>query len=350
MRQRFRSVRFTKEGQSQYHNITPDVPTWMSLTYLGKTLGRARHRPITRGRNGTAYRGGSQEIVRRRSAFFVFNGTTPDLKLMQEQHLSLARTYEKLGIKVHYSSWSEEIPRSAYGPMKRSISAAAGFVINGGAIIPREATPYRRGRSRYVSQFLIGLGCPILYTVHGNGVCEIGASTRMSDDFIVLMLSTDCNREGADQVTPVLQRAGYKEVHLAHSPGPPHAYHDEVPGWMHSDMWIVPLDAKLALIYPPWCDYEDYPATDAIGYDLIECPREEIDLFPTNAITVEPRRVVMNSSAQKTKRLLKEGMGLRSSASNTTKSTNTAAAFDATQCSSFATLARLRLLRRTRGV
>jgi hypothetical protein len=65
------------------------------------------------------------------------------------------------------------------------------------------------------------------------------------------MLSTDCNREGADQVIPILHRAGYKEVHLAHSPGPIYAYHDEVPGWMHSDMWIVPLDAKLALIYPP---------------------------------------------------------------------------------------------------
>lgn len=102
------------------------------------------------------------------SAFFVFNGTTPDLRLMQEQHLNLARTYERLDIKVHYSSWSEETPRSAYGPMKRSISAAAGFVINGGAIIPREATPYWRGRSRYVSQFLMGLGCPILYTVHGD--------------------------------------------------------------------------------------------------------------------------------------------------------------------------------------
>jgi N-dimethylarginine dimethylaminohydrolase len=154
------------------------------------------------------------------SAFFVFNGTTPNLNLMQEQHLNLAKVYEKLDIKVHYSSWSDEAPRSAYGPMKRSISAAAGFVINGGAIIPREATPYWRGRSRYVSQFLMNLGCPILYTVHGHGVCEIGASTRMSDDFIILMLSTDCNRDGAEQVIPILQRAGYKEVHLAHSPGP----------------------------------------------------------------------------------------------------------------------------------
>jgi hypothetical protein len=58
------------------------------------------------------------------SAFFVFNGTTPDLRLMQEQHLNLARTYEKLGIKVYDSSWSEETPRSAYGPMKRSISSS----------------------------------------------------------------------------------------------------------------------------------------------------------------------------------------------------------------------------------
>jgi N-dimethylarginine dimethylaminohydrolase len=71
-------------------------------------------------------------------------------------------------------------------------------------------------------------------------------------------------------------------------------------------MWIVPLDAKLALIYPPWCDYETIRRLDAIGYELIECPREEIDLFPTNAITVEPRRVIMNATAQKTKRLLEK--------------------------------------------
>jgi N-dimethylarginine dimethylaminohydrolase len=245
-----------------------------------------------------------KKLYEQDSAFFVFDGKTPDLALMQQQHLNLARTYERLGITVHYVTWSEDPPRSAYGPMKRSISAAAGFVINGGAIIPREATPYWRGRSRYVAQFLIGIGCPILYTVHGTGVCEIGASTRMSDDFIVLMLSTDCNREGADQVIPILERAGYREIHVAHSPGPLHDFHPEVPGWMHSDMWITPLDARLALIYPPWCDYETIRRLDAIGYELIECPREEIDLYPTNAITIAPRRLIMNASARKTRRLL----------------------------------------------
>ena len=153
--------------------------------------------------------------------------------------------------------------------MKRGISAAAGFVINGGAVIPREATPYWRGRSRYVAQALMALGCPILYTVHGYGVCEIGASVRMTDDFIVLMLSTDCNREGAEQVLPVLERAGYRKVLLASSPGPLYDFHEEVP-----------------------------------GYQLLEVPRDEIHFCPTNGITIEPRKVIMNASASKTRKLL----------------------------------------------
>ena len=73
------------------------------------------------------------------------------------------------------------------------------------AILSLVEEPDWRGRSRYVSR-----NSDPLHTVHGTGVCEIGASTRMSDDFIVLMLSTDCNREGADQVIPVLHRADTK--------------------------------------------------------------------------------------------------------------------------------------------
>lgn len=237
-------------------------------------------------------------------AFFVFNGATPDLGLMLEQHQRLARLYEDLGIVVRDLRWADDPPRSAYGPMKRGISAAAGFVINGGAIIPREATPYWRGRSRYVSKALIGMDCPILYTVHGKGVAEIGASTRMADDLIVVMLSTDMNREGLEQVTPILQRSGYKRIVVASSPGPLYDFHEEVPGWMHADMWIMPLDARLALIYPPWCDYQTIRDLHEIGYTLIEAPREEVGLFAVNGITIEPRRVVMNESAIKTRRLL----------------------------------------------
>src|SRR5262249_20587490 len=58
-----------------------------------------------------------KKLYEQDSAFFVFDGKTPDLALMQQQHLNLARIYERLGMKVHYVTWSEDPPRSAYGPM-----------------------------------------------------------------------------------------------------------------------------------------------------------------------------------------------------------------------------------------
>jgi N-dimethylarginine dimethylaminohydrolase len=238
-------------------------------------------------------------------AFFAYGGALPDLGAMREQHAGLMETYRSLGIEVREFIYPET-PRSAYGVMKRAVSAAAGFVINGGAILPREAAPYWRGRSRYVSGFLSSVGCPILLTVHGRGVCEVGAFTRMADDFIVGMLSADVNQEGIDQVQPVLERAGYR-LWVARSPGPLYDYHPEVPGWMHSDMWIAPLDARLAIIYPPWCDYETIRHLRSIDYRLIEVPREEQERsWPLNMITIEPRKVVMVEGAPRTRALLEE--------------------------------------------
>jgi N-dimethylarginine dimethylaminohydrolase len=242
-------------------------------------------------------------------AFFAYGGALPDLGLMQEQHARLAETYRSLGIEVREFVYPET-PRSAYGVMKRAVSAAAGFVINGGAILPREAAPYWRGRSRYVSQYLQTIGCPILMSVHGKGVCEIGAFTRMADDFIVGMLSTDANQEGIDQVRPVLERTGFS-LWVARSPGPLYDFHPEVPGWMHCDMWIAPLDARVALIYPPWCDFETIRYLRSIGYRLVEVPRDEQErAWPVNLITIEPRLVVMPAGAPKTRELL-EGEGVQ---------------------------------------
>ena len=75
------------------------------------------------------------QLYEQDSAFFVFNGITPNLELMREQHHNLGRLYESRGVKVHEIRWADDPPRSAYGPMKRGVSAAAGFVINGGAEI-----------------------------------------------------------------------------------------------------------------------------------------------------------------------------------------------------------------------
>jgi len=79
---------------------------------------------------------------------------------------------------------------------------------------------------------------------------------------------------------------------------------------MHADMWIAPLDRKLALVYPPWCDFETLRHLHAIGYELLETPREEQErVAAANLITIEPRQVVMCAGAPRTRRLL-EGAGV----------------------------------------
>lgn len=237
-------------------------------------------------------------------AFFLYGGDLPNLELMQEQHSGLMDAYRALNIDVRIFEYPES-PRSAYGPLKRAVSAAAGFVINGGAIIAREGAPYWRGRSRYISQYLQSIGCPILTTVHGKGVCEGGAFTRMADDFVIAMLSQDCNQEGLDQVRPILERSGY-QVWVARSPGPLHHYHPEIFGWMHADMWVAPLDRKLALVYPPWCDFETLRYLHSIGYELIEADRSENEtVAAANMITIEPGLVLMSTGAPKTRDLLR---------------------------------------------
>lgn len=239
-------------------------------------------------------------------AFFMFSGIVPELKLMQEQHNLMVETYKKHGVKVHFLEYPER-PRSAYGTMKRAVSAAAGFVINGGAIIPREATQYWRGRGKYVTKFLVGLGCPILYTVHGKGVCEGGAFTRMADDFIIASLSTDCNEEGLEQVKPILARSGYKEVWVARSPGPLDYFYQDGVGWMHSDMWVGPVDTDLAVIYPPYCDYETIRRLKELNYKLIEVPADEqTKYFPCNFVTLEPRKIMMIAGPEKTIKALRD--------------------------------------------
>jgi N-dimethylarginine dimethylaminohydrolase len=238
-------------------------------------------------------------------SFFLFNGDKPDLQRMQRQHADMVAFYQKEGIKVHYMEYPGGA-RSAYGPLKRAISAAVCCVVNGGALISREATPYWRGRSLHAAQYLSSIGCPILHTVIGKGVCEIGAFRRMCDDFIVGMLSSDCNEDGLDQVMPVLKKCGYREAIIARSPGVLNRFYDDVLGWIHADMWIAPIDVRLALIYPPWCDFQTIRRLLELDYKLIEVPEEEQKkAFACNALTLEPRRLLMAEGAPMTVKALR---------------------------------------------
>lgn len=117
------------------------------------------------------------------------------------------------------------------------------------------------------------------------------------------MLSQRCNRDGLDQVQPVLEHSGFRDW-VARSPWTLHACHPEIFDWMPAKMWVSPLDRDLVLVHPPWCDFERLRRLHAVGQHFIEADRGEMEsLAPANRNAIEPRLAVKSSGISRRARV-----------------------------------------------
>lgn len=242
-------------------------------------------------------------IFKKDPTFYMFyDGQIPDIEKMQKEHDELVKIYKQAEIEVHYL----EFPSSSmgpYGPMRWMVYAPRAFlVIRGGAIIQRSASvPFAKGREIYEMRALVELGCPILYTVHGKGIFEIGASLFIAEDVFFTGRSIAYNQDGLEQVTPVLKRAGVKEIVVNHIPGPLYSLRWPMGGTFHPDMFIGVLDIGVVLVYPPWCGYETIEWLRDHRFKMIEVSAEEQrKCGACNCLCLEPGKVVMPAGARKT--------------------------------------------------
>jgi len=194
--------------------------------------------------------------------------------------------------------------------MRKLWMACEAAVIKGGAILSRYGhASFKRGLEPHFLKFLVKLGCPILYMVHGDGIYETGPGcVFLADDAMLGHRSCAGNEEGINQITPILQRAGVKEMHFA----PLQTIMDtfEAGGEFHIDMVAGPVDLGLVLVYPAALPFDTYMWLKEKGFKLIEVPRDEqLKCVPVNNVIIEPGKVVMPSEATKTNTILrKEGI------------------------------------------
>src|SRR5204863_447965 len=82
--------------------------------------------------------------------------------------------------------------------------------VAGGAIISRWGqASFKRGLARPFTKFLVGVNCPILHTVHGRAVCELGPKgLPIAEDTWIMGTSNCATPEGWAQVRPTLEEAG----------------------------------------------------------------------------------------------------------------------------------------------
>jgi N-dimethylarginine dimethylaminohydrolase len=221
-----------------------------------------------------------------------------DIEQLIQNHKQYADLLEQHGVKIHWMDFEDNW--GAWGPMRKLFVCEEIRVVRGGAILPRFGHgSYKRGLEREFQKFLTKIGCPILHTVHGDGICEVGPMfVALAEDVFVAGLSCGANREGVEQVLPVLHRSGVKEVHLMELPTIMDTF--ESGGEFHVDMVISPVDLRKAIIYPDNLPWETYVWLRDKGFELIEIPREEQRFCPANLILLEPGKVIMAKQAQQT--------------------------------------------------
>lgn len=227
---------------------------------------------------------------------FLFLEGIPKLERLQKQHDNLVNVLKGEGVEVVYLD--PPVPCiGPYGQRVRTWGPASAFVINGGAIIPRYGyAPWRRGREVNLAKRLMQLGCPILHTVHGKGIVELGGNGQWLDPrHLIIGIGKTTNIEGVNQIRPILERAGVEDIHLAY-------FVDTI----HLDVVFGLADAWVGVVDTRRLHYETIKYLKKKGIELIEVSPEEAKNFACNLFAIEPGKVVMPLDCPKTTKALKE--------------------------------------------
>lgn len=227
-----------------------------------------------------------------------------DVDAMIESHQEYANLLTECGVEIQWMEFED--PWGAHGPMRKLFVCEEVRILRGGAVLPRFGhASYKRGLEREFQKFLTKIGCPILLTVHGTGVCEVAPMfVAMAEDVFIAGLSCATNREGLDQVLPVMYRSGVKEVHIMEMPTIMDTF--ESGGEFHVDMVIAPVDLRVAIVYPDNLSWETYRWLRDRNFKLIEVPKEEQRFCPANLVLVEPGKVIMTKAATRTIKAVEE--------------------------------------------
>jgi len=221
-----------------------------------------------------------------------------DVDLLIRNHGEYAELLTRHGVDIHWMEFEDVW--GAWGPMRKLFVCEEVKFIRGGAILPRFGhASYKRGLEREFQKFLTKIGCPILLTVHGEGIMEVAPMlVAVAEDVFIAGLSCAANRDGLDQVLPVLDRSGVKEVHVMELPTILDSF--ESGGEFHVDMVVSPVDDRKVLVWPQNLPYETYKWLRERRFEIIEIAAEDQGYCPANLVLLEPGKVIMPSRAQRT--------------------------------------------------
>lgn len=240
-------------------------------------------------------------------AFFNLPQGNINLEAMQKEHDAFTDILRGDGAEVIYLD--PEPPRvGTYGvPLRGLVYSRTATAINGGILLDRNANHYKRGMEYFYAKKLLELGCPILYTVHGNGSFEASDLIFAKPDTAVLARSIRSNEEGLRQIEGMLRQNGIEDILYTDLPGywgRRESQWGGSSGFFHLDAVFGMAAENVAVIYTGGVGYHLLEELDKRGIEIVEVSDAEVGNLAANLLVIRPGVVVLPEGNPETTREL----------------------------------------------
>lgn len=261
------------------------------------------------------YRPGEEQkhelIASDHQLFNLPEGPTSFEKL-QREHDILVAALKAEGIEVVYLEPKKPLIGTYGIPLRSAPYTRETIMVRGGAIVERPAPAYKKGLEVFHARRLMELGCPILHTIHGQGVYEASNLVWIDDSSVILATGLRGNVEGARQVERVLRELGVEDIHFAQLPGYLYTRRRQVggsSGIFHLDMTFGMAHYKIGVLWPGGVGYDTILWLENKGVELIEVSDEELLTCAPNLLPIAPKKVIVSAlNLNMTKELRRRGI------------------------------------------
>ncbi|MFW9967196.1 MAG: dimethylarginine dimethylaminohydrolase family protein [Candidatus Thorarchaeota archaeon] len=219
----------------------------------------------------------------------------PFIEIITNQHDDMAEAFRNAGVTVSY------VEPSGKPPPNLMFVADLLFATPEGVILSRPASSVRAGEERFVAEQLSKLGIPILRIVRGTGTFEGADAAWLNPDTVMIGVGFRTNKEGAEQVSSLLDEMGIESVAVELPPGSMHLMGD-----------LRFADKNLAICRPYRLSEKTIEILREHGFSTHFAPDEsEIAVgLSMNFVTLGPKKILAADGNPKTKAFY-EDLGIK---------------------------------------
>jgi len=222
----------------------------------------------------------------------------PDAVRMEEEHEAFRALLADAGADVVVAATPHPLDPDAiyvYDPA---------LVTDQGAVMLRPGKEGRRGEVEVMAADFVEAGLPIAGRLDAPAMAEGGDTLWLDERTLLVGRGYRTNDDGIRQLAEALQGVDIVAFDLPHLRGA-----DEV---LHLMSLLSPLDADLAVAYPPLMPVRLMELLAERGIELVEVPDEEFETMGPNVLALGPRvALALEGNDETRRRMEKAGVDVR---------------------------------------